>query len=53
MGLEDHFGDMDYKVAGSEKGITAIQLDLKVQGIPIKILKDGLDQAKRSKIEKY
>ncbi len=52
MGLEDHHGDMDYKIAGSTKGITAIQLDLKVKGLPIKILTEGIDQAKvaRTKI---
>ena len=44
-GLEDHFGDMDFKVAGTDKGITAFQLDLKLKGISIKILKEALAQA--------
>lgn len=51
MGLEDHHGDMDYKIAGSEKGITAIQLDLKVQGVPLKILAEGIDQAREARIK--
>lgn len=46
MGLEDHHGDMDFKIAGSHKGITAIQLDIKVQGIPVDILKEGIARAK-------
>jgi polyribonucleotide nucleotidyltransferase len=50
MGLEDHHGDMDYKIAGSEKGITAIQLDLKVKGLPIKILVDGIEQARTARL---
>jgi len=49
MGLEDHHGDMDYKIAGSDKGITAIQLDLKVQGVSIKILAEGIEQAKEAR----
>ena len=49
MGLEDHHGDMDYKIAGSDKGITAIQLDLKVQGVPLKILAEGIEQAKEAR----
>ena len=51
MGLEDHHGDMDYKIAGSEKGITAIQLDLKVQGVPLDILADGIKQAREARVE--
>jgi polyribonucleotide nucleotidyltransferase len=45
MGLEDHLGDMDFKVAGSRAGITALQLDIKVQGLTREILKRALDQA--------
>jgi polyribonucleotide nucleotidyltransferase len=45
-GLEDHFGDMDFKVAGSKDGITAIQLDLKISGITIDILREALSYAK-------
>jgi polyribonucleotide nucleotidyltransferase len=50
-GLEDHFGDMDLKVAGTEKGITAIQMDLKIPSIPIQVLKEGLLKAKNARIE--
>jgi len=49
MGLEDHFGDMDFKVAGSRTGITAIQLDMKIQGTSIEILKQGIDQAQKAR----
>ena len=45
-GLEDHFGDMDFKVAGTEKGITAFQLDLKIQGLKPEIMQKALAQAK-------
>jgi polyribonucleotide nucleotidyltransferase len=51
MGLEDHFGDMDYKVAGTHEGITAIQLDLKVKGLPLEILSKGLEQAKEARMQ--
>ena len=50
-GLEDHLGDMDLKVAGTEKGITAIQMDLKIPSIPIQVLKEGLLKAKKARIE--
>ncbi len=50
-GLEDHFGDMDLKVAGSEKGITAIQMDLKVPSIPIEVLKEGLLKARDARLK--
>lgn len=50
-GLEDHFGDMDLKVAGTEKGITAIQLDLKIPAISVQILKEGLHKAKEARIK--
>ncbi|MGL6120723.1 MAG: polyribonucleotide nucleotidyltransferase, partial [Fusobacteriaceae bacterium] len=45
MGLEDHLGDMDFKVAGTAKGITALQMDMKITGINEEILKIALDQA--------
>lgn len=45
-GHEDHFGDMDFKVAGSSQGITALQMDIKVKGINLNIIKDALAQAK-------
>jgi polyribonucleotide nucleotidyltransferase len=49
-GFEDHFGDMDLKVAGSEKGITAIQLDLKVPSIDLGILGEGLEKARVARL---
>lgn len=52
QGPEDHHGDMDFKVAGTKEGVTAIQLDVKVEGVPIKILGEAMKQAKdaRTKI---
>ncbi|XBC40071.1 MAG: polyribonucleotide nucleotidyltransferase [Buchnera aphidicola (Nurudea ibofushi)] len=50
LGDEDHFGDMDFKVAGSEAGITALQMDIKIEGITIKIVKLALYQAKKARI---
>ncbi len=50
-GLEDHFGDMDLKVAGTEKGITAIQMDLKVPFISIQVLKEALTKAKNARVQ--
>lgn len=50
-GLEDHFGDMDFKVAGTEKGITAIQMDLKISGISIQIIQDSLEKARRARLQ--
>ena len=49
QGLEDFFGDMDFKVAGTEKGITAIQMDMKIKGIDGDILKTALAQAKQGR----
>ena len=48
QGLEDHFGDMDFKVAGTRDGITALQMDIKIQGITAEILTEALAQAKKS-----
>ncbi len=50
QGLEDFYGDMDFKVAGTEKGITALQMDMKISGISIDILKDALQQAKKDRL---
>jgi len=50
MGLEDHDGDMDFKVAGSEDGITALQMDIKLGGIGLDLLKEALDQAKEARL---
>ena len=46
IGLEDHYGDMDFKVSGTAKGITGLQLDLKLNGVPVEILAEALQQAK-------
>ncbi len=51
QGPEDHYGDMDFKVAGTKNGITAIQLDVKVDGIKISILKEALVRAKTARLE--
>jgi polyribonucleotide nucleotidyltransferase len=45
-GVEDHLGDMDFKVAGTERGITALQMDIKITGVTFEILRDALAQAK-------
>ncbi len=50
QGPEDHYGDMDFKVAGTKDGITAIQLDIKVGGVPVQVLKDALVQAKKARL---
>jgi len=50
QGLEDHFGDMDFKVAGTRKGITAIQMDIKISGISMEIVEKGLHQAKAGRL---
>ncbi len=49
QGPEDHFGDMDFKVAGSREGITALQMDNKLKGIPVEVLKKALIQAKEGR----
>lgn len=51
QGLEDHLGDMDFKVAGTKDGITALQMDIKIQGITEQILTEALDQAKKARME--
>jgi polyribonucleotide nucleotidyltransferase len=51
IGDEDHFGDMDFKVAGTQRGVTGIQLDLKNQGITEEIIKNTLDQAREARLE--
>ena len=50
QGMEDHLGDMDFKVAGTENGITAIQMDIKIAGIDEQVLRDALTQAKAGRI---
>ena len=49
QGPEDHFGDMDFKVAGTSDGITALQLDIKERGLTVDILREGLERAKRAR----
>ena len=51
IGEEDHFGDMDFKVAGTTDGITAIQLDIKAQGLPHNIMVEALERAKSARLE--
>lgn len=50
QGPEDHHGDMDFKVAGTRDGVTAIQLDVKVEGVPIKILGEAMRQSKQARL---
>ena len=50
-GMEDHLGDMDFKVAGTVTGITALQMDIKIKGVTKEILKEALDQAKKARLE--
>ncbi len=51
QGMEDHYGDMDFKVAGTRKGITALQMDIKVEGISQEILREALAQAHKGRME--
>jgi polyribonucleotide nucleotidyltransferase len=50
LGTEDHLGDMDFKVAGTKSGITSIQMDIKIEGLDIKIMKEALSQAKEGRL---
>src|SRR5207245_4894767 len=50
-GAEDHYGDMDFKVAGTRAGITALQMDIKVLGISIPMMREALAQAKKARLE--
>jgi len=50
-GAEDHYGDMDFKVAGTRSGITALQMDIKVTGITIAMMREALGQAKKARLE--
>ena len=49
-GVEDHYGDMDFKVAGTKNGVTALQMDLKIQGIGYEVLKEALESAKKARL---
>ena len=51
QGMEDHLGDMDFKVAGTKDGITALQMDIKISGITKDILKEALEQAKKARLQ--
>ncbi|MDO8504834.1 MAG: polyribonucleotide nucleotidyltransferase [Candidatus Liptonbacteria bacterium] len=51
QGPEDHHGDMDFKVAGTDEGITAVQMDVKVSGIPLKIMREAFLQAKEARLQ--
>lgn len=51
QGMEDHFGDMDFKVAGTKNGITALQMDIKIEGLTEEILRESLEQAKKGREE--
>ena len=50
-GAEDHYGDMDFKVAGTERGITALQMDIKVSGITLEIMRKALEQARQGRLQ--
>jgi polyribonucleotide nucleotidyltransferase len=51
QGMEDHLGDMDFKVAGTAKGVTALQMDIKIEGLSREILEEALEQAKRGRMQ--
>jgi polyribonucleotide nucleotidyltransferase len=50
MGTEDHYGDMDFKVAGSERGVTALQMDIKITGVSVDIMRAALAQAREARL---
>ena len=50
LGSEDHLGDMDFKVAGTERGITSIQMDIKIEGLDLKIMEQALEKARRGRL---
>ena len=51
QGMEDHLGDMDFKVAGTAKGVTALQMDIKIDGLSREILEEALQQAKNGRMQ--
>jgi len=51
QGIEDHLGDMDFKVAGTKKGVTALQMDIKISGLTYEILKEALEQARKGRLQ--
>ena len=50
LGLEDHLGDMDFKVTGTREGITALQMDIKIEGITIDLMRQALEQARAGRL---
>jgi polyribonucleotide nucleotidyltransferase len=50
MGTEDHYGDMDFKVAGTDKGVTALQMDIKITGVSVDIMREALQQAREARL---
>ena len=50
LGIEDHLGDMDFKVTGTDSGVTAVQMDIKIKGITLEIMKKALDQAREGRM---
>jgi polyribonucleotide nucleotidyltransferase len=50
LGLEDHYGDMDFKVAGTKEGITALQMDIKIKGITFQIMSEALEKARQARL---
>ncbi|MBN1437264.1 MAG: polyribonucleotide nucleotidyltransferase [Sedimentisphaerales bacterium] len=51
LGEEDHYGDMDFKVAGTQNGVTGIQLDLKARGLPLQIIRESMERAKKARMK--
>ena len=51
LGDEDHYGDMDFKTAGTREGVTAIQLDLKTKGVPVQLLREAMERARNVRME--
>src|SRR5204862_122917 len=50
MGAEDHFGDMDFKVAGTDKGVTALQMDIKIKGVSLEVMRQALGNAREARM---
>src|SRR6185295_5437930 len=50
LGSEDHLGDMDFKVAGTARGVTSIQMDIKIEGLDLKLMQDALEKAKKARL---
>ncbi|NIO66582.1 MAG: polyribonucleotide nucleotidyltransferase, partial [Gammaproteobacteria bacterium] len=50
MGIEDHLGDMDFKVAGTRKGITSVQMDIKIEGLSADLMREAMDRARGARL---